>query len=277
MPGAVGEAGYGAGQVVGWVLGDGCGHAGGAQGNGHVADGHAQSQRCHGVVAAAGGEQAAAFDVLAGDGRIGLDGGGVARPQHGGQHDGLGVRLRGFGAFRGLEHHGDQVAAVFVRRGIVVDGAGGVGTVGEQRVEMGVLAFGDRTVAGDAPAQPIVGQADGGDFLGVFGLVLGHPCHLGQRVGGDGGGAYGLDPTLLASGDWVFRLAVLCGRCAELFDQSRSLGRRTGVVPQHRIADHIALVVEDHHAVLLAADGQRGYVVQAAGLLGGLLECAPPV
>ena len=25
--------------------------------------------------------------------------------------------------------------------------------------------------------------------------------------------------------------------------------------------------------MLLAADGQRGYVVQAAGLLGGLLEC----
>ena len=156
MPGAVGEAGYGAGQVVGWVLGDGCGHAGGAQGNGHVADGHAQSQRCHGVVAAAGGEQAAAFDVLAGDGRIGLDGGGVARPQHGGQHDGLGVRLRGFGAFRGLEHHGDQVAAVFVRRGIVVDGAGGVGAVGEQGFKMGVLAFGDRAVTGDAPAQPVM-------------------------------------------------------------------------------------------------------------------------
>ena len=139
MPGAVGEAGYGAGQVVGWVLGDGCGHAGGAQGNGHVADGHAQSQRCHGVVAAAGGEQAAAFDVLAGDGRIGL-----------------GVRLRGFGAFRGLEHHGDQVAAVFVRRGIVVDGAGGVGAVGEQGFKMGVLAFGDRAVTGDAPAQPVM-------------------------------------------------------------------------------------------------------------------------
>ena len=185
--------------------------------------------------------------------------------------------LRRFGAFGGFEHHGDQIATVFVTGGVVVDGAGCVGAVGEQGVEMGVLAFGNWPVAGDAPAQPVVWQADCCDLLGVFGFVFGDPCHLGQRIGGDGGGSHGLDPALLAAGDRVFRFAVLCRSGAELLDQSGSLRGGAGVVPQHGVANHVALAVENHHAVLLAAHGQCGYVVQSACLLRGLLERIPPV
>ena len=36
------------------------------------------------------------------------------------------------------------------------------------------------------------------------------------------------------------------------------------------------MVVEQYHAVLLAADRQRGHVVEPAGLFRGLLERLPP-
>ena len=37
------------------------------------------------------------------------------------------------------------------------------------------------------------------------------------------------------------------------------------------------MFVERHHAVLLAAHGDRGHIIQSAGLRGGFLERAPPV
>ena len=228
------------------------------------------------VVSAAWGEDAAAFDVLACDRRIGFDRCSLVRPQNGGQHDRVGVSFGCFGTFRSFEHHGDQVAVVFVRCGVIIDGAGSVGTVGEQGLEMCVLIFGDRTVSGDAPTQPVMGQTDRRDLLGVFGLVLGHPCHFGQRVGSDGGRSHGLHPTLLASCCRVFRLAVP-GRCgSHFFNQRRRLRGGVYVVPQHRVTNHIAMFVENHHAVLLAANGQCGHVVQSASMLCGFLERVPP-
>ena len=107
--------------------------------------------------------------LLAGDFRACLDCGGIVRSKHGRQHDCVGMLACRFGTFRWLKHHGDQIAAVFVGSGIVIDGAGSVGTVGEQRFQVCVLAFRDRAVAGDTPAQPIVRQADRGDLLGVSG------------------------------------------------------------------------------------------------------------
>ena len=52
---------------------------------------------------------------------------------------------------------------------------------------------------------------------------------------------------------------------AELADQ---VGGRTGgadVVPEQRVPDDVAVLVEADHAVLLAADGERRDVVEAAG------------
>ena len=61
-----------------------------------------------------------------------LDCGGIVRSKHDRQHDCVGMLACRFGTFRWLKHHGDQIAAVFVGSGIVIDGAGSVGTVGEQ-------------------------------------------------------------------------------------------------------------------------------------------------
>ena len=277
MAGAVGKARDGTRQIVGRVFGDGCGHAGGAEGYGYVTDRHAQSQRSHGVVAAARCDQASAVDVSACDCGGGLDCRRVARSQYGRQDDGVGMRLGGLIAFGRLEHHGDQVAAVFAGGGIVIDGAGSVGTVGEQGVEMGVLTLGDRAVAGNAPAQPVVRQADGRDLLGVLRFVFRNPGHLGQRVGGDGGGADGLDPALLASGDWIFRFAVDGRGGAHLFDQGGGLRSGAYVIPQHGVTNHVALPVQNHHAMLLSADGQGFDVIQSAGLFRGLKERIPPI
>ncbi len=195
MAGAVGETGYGARRIVCRPLRNGRGYAGSAEGYGHVADAHAKAERSHGVVASAWGDDAAAVNVFASDGCIGSDRSLVARPQHGRQHDGIGVGPGGFGAFRRFERLGDEIASVFVRHGVVVHGAGSIGAVGEQRIEMRVFALRDRAISGDAPAQPIMRQTYRGDFPRVFGFVLRDPCHLGQGIGGDGGGAHGLDPT----------------------------------------------------------------------------------
>ena len=277
MAGAIGETGHCTGQIVGRIFGNGRGHAGSAQRNGNVAHAHAKSEGRHGVVASARCDGATALNVLAGDFRTCLDCGGVARSKHGRQHDRVGMLACRFGTFRWFKHHGDQIAAVFVGSGIVIDGAGSVGTVGEQRFQVCVLAFCDWTVACDTPAQPIVRQADRGDLLGVFRLVFSHPRHFGQREGSNGGGSDGLDPALLATRDHIFRFALFGGSLAHLLDEGRGLRRRAYVVPQHGVANHTALLIENHHAVLLTADGKCLNVVKSTGLLGCLKERVPPV
>lgn len=91
------------------------------------------------------------------------------------------------------------------------------------------------------------------------------------------GGSHCLDPTLLAAGDHIFRLAFLRGGLAHLLDERRGLGCGAHVVPQHGVADHVALLVEDHHAVLLSADCDRLDVVKTARLLCRFLEGVPPI
>src|SRR5262249_48845222 len=57
------------------------------------------------------------------------------------------------------------------------------------------------------------------------------------------------------------------------------VGGRAGaarVVPQQRRADHLAVLVQDHHAVLLPGDRYRGDVVQPAGLVDRLAQRVPP-
>jgi hypothetical protein len=49
-----------------------------------------------------------------------------------------------------------------------------------------------------------------------------------------------------------------------------------GVVPEQRVADDAPPVVEDHHAVLLTCDRDRGDIVEASGGCQGLLKRGPP-
>ena len=106
------------------------------------------------------------------------------------------------------------------------------------------------------PGQPVVGQADGGGAVGVRRLGVGQPAQLGRGEGGDRDHADGVGPRLPAGG----LVAV-----AELGDQ---VGRGAGgadVVPEQRVADDGAVLVEADHAVLLPAHGQRGDVGETAG------------
>ena len=163
------------------------------------------------------------------------------------------------------------VTAVFVGGRIEVRGAGGVGTVGEQRIQvrlhlLGGRVLAQRAVAGDAPAQPVVRQADRGDACGVLRFVRGD--HLGDRQRGDQRGTDGLDPALAAAHRRIVGQVVLAAvggllGLAQTGDEHVGVRGGTGVVPQQCVTDHAAMVVEQYHAVLLAADGQRGYVVQA--------------
>ena len=54
------------------------------------------------------------------------------------------------------------------------------------------------------------------------------------------------------------------GRPAELRDQRRRLRRGLHVVPEHRVPDDRAGVVERHHAVLLRPDADRGRPLEQA-------------
>ena len=59
-----------------------------------------------------------------------------------------------------------------------------------------------------------------------------------------------------------------------MVDHLGDLRRRPQVVPQQRRPDHGARRVEGDHAVLLAADGDRGGPLQQPG--SGLLQRFPP-
>src|SRR5690606_7092892 len=70
--------------------------------------------------------------------------------------------------------------------------------------------------------------------------------------------------------------AALGVAVAELGDEVAGVGRGRRVVPQHRGPDDVAVGVERDHAVLLAADGYRGDVVETARVSGGRDERVPP-
>ena len=65
---------------------------------------------------------------------------------------------------------------------VLIIGAGGVGTVGEQCIQMGILARIHWSETGYAPAQPVVREADGRYARRMLRLVLAHPAQLRQRV-----------------------------------------------------------------------------------------------
>src|SRR5699024_9865455 len=95
--------------------------------------------------------------------------------------------------------------------------------------------------------------------LGVLRLVIAHPAQLGGGEGGDHQAADLLDARLGP---------------AHLLDQGLGLRGGAGVVPQQRVAHHLAVCVEQHHAVLLSADGHGlGALEQRPG---GLVDRGEP-
>jgi hypothetical protein len=95
----------------------------------------------------------------------------------------------------------------------------------------------------------------------VVGLVLGQPAQLGDGERRHRHRPDGRGPGVPA---------------AELGDEVLGGGGGAGVVPEQGVADDLAVLVEADHAVLLAADGDRGHVVQAACVGSRLLDSGPP-
>ncbi len=163
-------------------------------------------------------------------------------PEDSGQHD-VGTAQGEF----------EQVRRVRVADRVEVAGAGGVRAVGEE--------LGQVLGAAQPPRQPVVRQADGGGALGVGRFVLGQPAQLRDRERRD---RHQADPR------GPLRRAQLGGQ--------RGGGRcGPGVVPQQRVPHDLAVLVEAHHAVLLARHAHRGDVVQTAGLDQRGLQRGPPV
>ena len=102
--------------------------------------------------------------------------------------------------------------------------------------------------AAQPPGQPVVGQQDPARAGGDVRLGAGGPAQLGGGDARDRDGAHRLGPR---------------GGPAELLDQRRGVGRGPGVVPQQRVAHRLAVLVEQHHPVLLARDPDRRDVAGA--------------
>ena len=94
----------------------------------------------------------------------------------------------------------------------------------------------------------------------VVRLGIPHPAQLADRGRGNRNEAGRVGPRL----------------GAELADEVGGRLRGTGVVPQQRISHDLAVLVEQHHAVLLAADGHGGHPVEQAPA-ARLLPRRPPV
>ena len=112
----------------------------------------------------------------------------------------------------------------------------------------------------DPPGQPVVRQHDAGGPSGVLRLVLGQPAQLGHR-----------EARRPARGR---RRRPRPGPPSSAI-RSAAARRGAGVVPQQGVAHDGAVLVEGHHAVLLAPDGDRGHAVEDA-VAARLLEGLPP-
>ena len=111
-----------------------------------------------------------------------------------------------------------------------------------------------------AAAVGVAGQQHGRDAVGAGRLVGGQPAQLGHRERG----------RRHAAG-----LARPPPRAAELADQLGRGRSRPQVVPEQRGPDHLALVVEDDHPVLLPRHADGGRAIQQP--LARLVQRRPPV
>ena len=178
--------------------------------------------------------------------------------------DGAGLvrRAEDLGEDRVVAERGHQeVAVVLAGLGVPVARPRGVGTVRDELVEHGAEgARARRAVPAKAPRQPVVRERDGRDLGGVVRLGVAQPAEL-----GDGERRDGDEPR---TGGEIRR--------AKLLDEVRGGSRGTGVVPQERVTDHVAVGVEGDHPVLLSAHGDGVDVRDAAGIRDRLLYGVPP-
>ncbi len=99
-----------------------------------------------------------------------------------------------------------------------------------------------RSAAAEPPGQPVMRQHHRGHAPGVGRLVLGQPAQLGHRERRRRDASCRLRPPRPA---------------AEFADQFGGRGGRPQVVPEHGRPDHLALVVQHDHSVLLACHADR--------------------
>jgi hypothetical protein len=97
--------------------------------------------------------------------------------------------------------------------------------------------------------------------VGVGRFMVGEPAQLAHRDCGDGHDTDAFGPLVRAT---QIR-DELCGRFT-----------RPGIVPQQRISDNRARLVEAHHAVLLRADRYRFDIVEAANRADCGFQRRPP-
>ena len=113
-----------------------------------------------------------------------------------------------------------------------------------------------------------MGQADRGDTGGAAWLVVGKPAQLGDGQGGHGDASNGVGPGAAAAG-----LVAL----PQILDELVGGCGAAGVVPQQGRTDDPPVGIEEDHAVLLAADGQGGDVIEPADGVDDLPQRPPPV
>src|SRR5699024_8625702 len=113
----------------------------------------------------------------------------------------------------------------------------------------------------ESPGQPVVGEDDGSDPGRIVGFVLAQPAQLcaGERGDGQDSGA----------GNEVLG--------PDLGDEIAGGGIAAQIVPQKRVADDASLAVEGDEPVLLAADADRGHIVEAPGGGDRRLQRGPPL
>ena len=148
----------------------------------------------------------------------------------------------------------EEVEAVVAAARRPVAGAGRVAGIGRPPV---VIAA---AVPEDAAGEPVVGEHAGAGAGKALRLVARDPAQLAHRGRRDRYDPGGVGPGLRP----------------QLVDEVGGRRRRAGVVPEERRAHHGVGLVEQHHAVLLAPDGEGGDILeQSVG--GRLLPGRPPV
>ncbi|MPM66617.1 hypothetical protein SDC9_113527 [bioreactor metagenome] len=149
----------------------------------------------------------------------------------------------------------DDVRAIDVLDRVEIPGPGRVRSISGEGLQAGLVH--------QLPAEPVVRQGNGRRPRQVLRLMFRQPPQLGHRDGGDGHHTRTIRPHLAT--------AVLVP-VTEFPDEISSGPARSGVVPQDRVADDSAVLVQRHHAVLLTADGDGLDVLQTSRLADRLSE-----
>ena len=191
--------------------------------------------------------------------------GSVAGAENPGQNHGSWFPRPGVpGGFPGVPAEGglEQLEIVLTGRGAPIARSAGIRAVRRELFQVRAQrAGGCRAVAAEPPGQPVVRQRDGRHPVRQFRFMVPDPADL-----RDGEGGHRDQPGPAGK---VVR---------PHFVGERGRGcRRAGVVPQQRRPHHVAGVIQQHHAVLLASHRQRADVRQPAGVVERFGQSPPPV